>query len=79
MPTETAYEHGARKLEPRTGPDPSDDFSQEAAENKKPPLGMGLTETGPAGAQGAKPPEPRPVRDSRDSPSSEPDADTHSA
>lgn len=44
MPDKTSYEHGARELKPLTGPDPHDDFSQEAAENKKPPLGMGLTE-----------------------------------
>ena len=44
MPDNTAYEHSARKLKPLTGPDPSDAFSQEAAENKKPPNGMGLTE-----------------------------------
>ncbi|SMH53953.1 hypothetical protein [Mesorhizobium australicum] len=44
MPEITAYEHGARKLEARTGPDPSDEFSQDAAENRKPPLGIGLTE-----------------------------------
>src|SRR5690606_31033777 len=42
MTTRVAYETGARKLEPRTGPDPSDEFSQKAAENKKPPHGMGL-------------------------------------
>jgi len=44
MPDNTAYEHGARKLKPLTGPDPSDAFSQDAAENKKPPNRMGLTE-----------------------------------
>lgn len=44
MPDNTAYEHGARKLKPLTGPDPSDAFSQDAAENKKPPNGVGLTE-----------------------------------
>ncbi len=44
MVKKTAYEHGARELKPRKGPDPSDDFSQKAAENKKPPLGIGLTE-----------------------------------
>lgn len=44
MVTKTAYEHGARILKPSTGPDPSDDFSQDAAENKKPPLGIGLAE-----------------------------------
>ena len=45
MPEEpTKYETGARKLQPATGPDPRDEFSQEAAENRKPPLGVGLTE-----------------------------------
>ena len=44
MAEKTAYEHGARKLEPLKGPDPHDDFSQKAAENKKPPLGLGPTE-----------------------------------
>jgi hypothetical protein len=38
------YETGARKLVERTGPDPRDAFSQKAAENRKPPHGMGLTE-----------------------------------
>ena len=45
MIKKTVYEHGARGLKPRRGPDPRDDFSQKAAENKKPPLGIGLTET----------------------------------
>src|SRR4051812_49424351 len=44
MANNTAYEHGARKLKEHIGPDSSDDFSQEAAENKKPANGMGLTE-----------------------------------
>lgn len=44
MPDKTAYEHGARALKPLEGPDPNDDFSQKAAENRKPPLGIGLTE-----------------------------------
>ena len=39
-----AYEHGARTLKPFKGPDPSDDFSQKAAENRKPPGGIGLTD-----------------------------------
>ena len=41
MIKKTVYEHGARGLKPRRGPDPRDDFSQTAAENKKPPLGIG--------------------------------------
>jgi hypothetical protein len=44
MPDKTAYELGARKLMAANGPDPRDDFSQEAAENRKPRLGLGLTE-----------------------------------
>ncbi len=44
MANVTAYEHGARKLRAKTGPDPSDEFSQDAAENRKPPLGVGLSE-----------------------------------
>ncbi len=36
-------ETGARKLEPHRGSDPSDAFSQKAAENNKPRDGMGLT------------------------------------
>ena len=44
MAKKTSYEHGARKLKPLKGPDPNNAFSQEAAENRKPPLGVGLTE-----------------------------------
>ncbi|MGO4833013.1 hypothetical protein AB4144_12085 [Rhizobiaceae sp. 2RAB30] len=54
----TEYETGGRKLPERTGPDPSDEFSQDAAENKKPPLGMGLTESD--GQQPRKQPTPSP-------------------
>ncbi|MET3597184.1 MULTISPECIES: hypothetical protein [Mesorhizobium] len=39
----TEYETGARKYPARTGPDPNDDFSQDAAGNERPPGGMGLT------------------------------------
>ena len=46
MTEKSAYEHGARELKPLKGPDPHDAFSQKAAENKKPPLGIGLTEKG---------------------------------
>ncbi|RTM07170.1 MAG: hypothetical protein EKK31_12565 [Hyphomicrobiales bacterium] len=45
MPTE--YESGARKPATKARPDPNDDFSQEAAANKKPAGDMGLTR--PAG------------------------------
>lgn len=37
-------ETGIRKYPADRRPDPSDDFSQEAAENEKPRDGMGLTE-----------------------------------
>ncbi|MEI9422789.1 hypothetical protein O7A70_16605 [Mesorhizobium sp. Cs1299R1N1] len=39
----TEYETGARKYPARTGSDPSDDFSPDAAGNKPPAGGMGLT------------------------------------
>lgn len=38
-----AYEHGARKYPARAGSDPSDEFSQDAAGNKPPVDGAGLT------------------------------------
>jgi hypothetical protein len=44
MAEKFAYETGARTPKPLKGPDPHDAFSQEAAENKKPTLGIGLTE-----------------------------------
>jgi hypothetical protein len=44
MAEKFAYETGARAPKPLKGPDPHDTFSQEAAENKKPPLKIGLTE-----------------------------------
>jgi hypothetical protein len=44
MPEKTAYETGARKYPARTGPDPSDDFSQDAATNKPPGKGGGISE-----------------------------------
>jgi hypothetical protein len=44
MAEKTAYEHGARELKSQDAPDPHDAFSQKAAENKKPRLGMGLSE-----------------------------------
>jgi hypothetical protein len=40
MPKKTAFESGARKYPARTGPDPSDAFSQDAASNE-PPRGTG--------------------------------------
>ncbi|MER8623460.1 hypothetical protein NKH34_01770 [Mesorhizobium sp. M1148] len=40
---ENRRETGATKYPARTGPDPSDAFSQDAAGNKKPKSGVGLT------------------------------------
>ncbi|ESY67002.1 hypothetical protein NKJ90_24865 [Mesorhizobium sp. M0051] len=40
---ETRYETGATKYPAKTGADASDEFSQDAAGNKKPAGGMGLT------------------------------------
>ncbi|WP_192259084.1 hypothetical protein [Mesorhizobium caraganae] len=67
---ENHRETGATKYPARTGPDPSDDFFQDAAANKKPPSGMGLTR--PVGdvddkthqSDGQNPPKPasRPAR-----------------
>jgi hypothetical protein len=47
MAEKFAYETGARWPKPLKGSDPHDAFSQDAAENKKPPLGIGLTEKVP--------------------------------
>jgi hypothetical protein len=44
MTDKTEYEHGARQLKSVKGSDPHDAFSQKAAENRKPPNGVGLTE-----------------------------------
>lgn len=41
---DTKYETGARKFPSATGADPNEEFSQDAAKNAKPPLGMGLAE-----------------------------------
>jgi len=71
MATEPAYEHGARKLTPRTGPYPNDDFSQDAAANKKPPHGIGLTE--PAPRDPNRPKRTDAPRDTRDAPAPNPD------
>ena len=43
MAEKTSYEDGARVLKPRKAQDPNDEFSQKAAENKKPQSGMGLS------------------------------------
>lgn len=41
MEPKDAYETGARKYPAATGPDPRDDFSQDAAGNKPPAKGFG--------------------------------------
>jgi hypothetical protein len=41
---ENNRETGARKLTAKTQPDASDEFSEDAAKNKQPAKGMGLTE-----------------------------------
>lgn len=43
--SDTKYETGGRIFPAATGPDPSDEFSQDAAKNRKPRHGMGLTES----------------------------------
>ena len=53
MTRKPEYYTGARKPLPVTGLDPSDDFSDGAAENRKPPLGIGLTEKVDAGQKRA--------------------------
>lgn len=59
MPEKSAYETGARKYPARTGPDPSDAFSQDAAGNKPPASGVG-----PAGdpGKGRRKPDRKPDR-----------------
>lgn len=70
---------GARKPVPATGPDPNDDFSQDAAKNRKPPLGMGLAEKVDAGQKRAAQEDrkaeqaKKPTRDTRETPSPTPD------
>jgi hypothetical protein len=81
MAEKTAYEHGARKLVAKRGRDPNDDFSQKAAENRKPPLGGGLAERlapkkPPIRPKGKKAPpnndSEHPTRDTRDTPAPNP-------
>ena len=86
MPEKSAYEHGARKLMAHSGADPNTEFSQKAAENKKPPLGVGLTEK----VAPKKPPIPpedkkapsktndreHPTRDTRDTPAPNPNGNS---
>ena len=42
--TKPMYESGVQKPGVPHGPDPHNEFSQEAAKNKKPPNGVGLSE-----------------------------------
>jgi hypothetical protein len=44
MTRQNRRETGARELQPKTGQDASDSVSQKAAENRKPPGGVGNTE-----------------------------------
>ena len=44
MPGENRRETGGRVLQPKDTPDANDDVSQEAAENRNPPGGVGNTE-----------------------------------
>ena len=79
MADKTDYEHGARKLMAKSGRDPNDEFSQKAAANKKPPLGVGLTEKVAPKKPSTRskdekaPPDPEhPTRDTRDTPAPNP-------
>jgi hypothetical protein len=74
MTDKPAYELGARKPMTKDTPDANDKFSQKAAENRKPPLGIGIAE------KVDKPKEKRlqpkkPTRDTRESPAPNPDGD----
>lgn len=44
MVQKASYDVSAWKLQSLTGPDPSDDFSQDAATNKRPKDGVGNSE-----------------------------------
>lgn len=87
MPQKTAFETGARKYPARTGPDPSDDFSQDAAGNKPPGKGEGLAGKADTKKKRAGPsddkegsPEPDhvkpPPRDTRESPVPDPNGNS---
>ena len=45
MPNKNQRETGGRELRPKSEPDANEEFSQEAAENRKPPGGVGNTES----------------------------------
>lgn len=76
MSRKTAYESGARKLEPRTGPDPSDDFSQDAAANGRPEAREDMAGTTDQKPRWEGPPENRPrgYLPAKDDPSRDRDA-----
>ena len=61
-------ETGSRHLQAKTGRDANDDFSQKAAENKKPTQGMGLTDAPGERSENDK-------SDLQDAPSGTPEAD----
>ncbi|MGB3417592.1 MAG: hypothetical protein WBG88_06930 [Mesorhizobium sp.] len=78
MPEKSDYETGARKYPARTGPDPNDDFSPDAAMNR-PPKGGGLSDkTGAQGKRHPKEDSPEPdhvdpsPRDTREAPAPNP-------
>lgn len=86
MPDKTAYEHGPDKRVPKSDDDPNDDFSQDAAKNRKPPLGTGLTEKVEPRKRPQRPdgqqelPEHddhgHPTRDTRETPSENPNGNS---
>ncbi|MIL10182.1 hypothetical protein BZU93_30455 [Salmonella enterica subsp. enterica] len=85
MPDVFDYEHGARQTVERTWPDPIDDFSQDAASNpppKRPAPKSGRKQPQPAKQDNADEPEPaqpRPARDTHDTPARNPGGRTQHA
>ena len=80
MPQKPAYEAGARQPMQKKHPDPNDAFSQDAAGNKPPKSGMGITEKvdekgergqRPGKKEGSTEPQPAP-RDTGESPTPNP-------
>lgn len=63
-------ETGARHLPAKTGRDANDEFSQKAAENKKPPRGMGLTDAPGEHSENDK-------SDFQEAPTGKPEEDAH--
>jgi hypothetical protein len=87
MPEKTAFETGARKYPARTGPDPSDDFSQDAAGNKQPTKGERLADKADTKKKPARPPDDQegspephdvkpPPRDTREPPAPNPNGNS---